>query len=89
MKKDKLQKEKKPETPIISNEEKMLNKLADRLKHYRQLRGFTNYEQFAYKFEINRTQYGRYEAGGNIQFTTLAKILEALDVSFEEFFKDF
>ena len=51
--------------------------------------GYTNYEYFAYENNISRPQYGKYEAGANIQLNTLMKILKALNVSLEEFFKGF
>ena len=70
-------------------EELYLLKLGERLKHFRKKAGYSNYEYFAYENGFNRAQYGKYETGGNIQFNTLARILKALNVSFEEFFKDF
>ncbi len=66
-----------------------LKKLGERIKHYRKKAGYTNYEYFAYDNGFNRPQYGKYEAGANIQFNTLLKILKALNVTFEEFFKGF
>lgn len=74
----------------ISKEEKLhLKKLGERLKEYRIKAGYTSSEYFAYDHDISRTQYGKYEAGGNIQFSTLSKILKGLGISFEEFFKNF
>ncbi len=70
-------------------EKEYLKKLGERLKHYRKKAGFSNYEYFAYEHNFSRPQYGKYEAGANIQFNTLMKILKALNVSFEEFFKGF
>lgn len=69
-------------------EEKKLKQLAERLKYYRKLKGYTNYEHLAYDVGISRTQYGKYEAGGNLKFTTLCKILQFLDVPLKEFFND-
>lgn len=66
-----------------------LKKLGDRLKHFRKKAGYTSYEYFAYEHGFSRPQYGKYEAGANIQLNTLIKILQALDVSLEEFFKGF
>lgn len=67
---------------------KELNKLGTRLKHYRKLKGYSNYERLAYDMGISRTQYGKYEAGGNIKYTTLVKILKHLNISLKEFFQD-
>lgn len=66
-----------------------LKKVGERLKFYRKKAGYTNYEYFAYENNISRPQYGKYEAGANIQLNTLIKILTALDVSLEEFFRGF
>jgi transcriptional regulator with XRE-family HTH domain len=66
-----------------------LKKVGERLKYYRKKAGYTNYEYFAYENGFSRPQYGKYEAGANIQLNTLMKILKALNISLEEFFKGF
>lgn len=72
-----------------SDETENLKQVGDRLKYYRKKAGYTNYEYFAYENDISRPQYGKYEAGANIQLNTLMKILKALNVTLEEFFKGF
>jgi transcriptional regulator with XRE-family HTH domain len=69
-------------------EEKKLKQLGERLRYFRKLRNYSNYEHLAYDVGISRSQYGKYENGGNIKFTTLCKILNHLNVSLEEFFKE-
>ena len=66
-----------------------LKKVGERLKHFRKKAGYTSYEYFAYEHGFSRPQYGKYEAGANIQLNTLIKILQALNVSPEEFFNGF
>ena len=66
--------------------EKQLSNLGERVKSLRKARGYSNYEQFAYEHEINRSQYGRYENGGDLRFSSLLKVLKALDISLAEFF---
>jgi len=66
-----------------------LTKFSKRLKEIRIAKGYHNYEQFAFKNDISRSQYGRYENGQDIRFSSLCKVLKALDVTFEEFFKEF
>lgn len=66
-----------------------LKKIGERIKYFRKKVGYTNYEYFAYDHNISRPQYGKYEAGANIQLNTLFKILKALKVSPEEFFQGF
>ena len=65
-----------------------LMQLSKRLKHYRKLRGYSNYEHLAFDVGISRSQYGKYENGGNIKYTTLCKILNHLNVSLDDFFKE-
>lgn len=71
----------------VTTETKKLKQIGERLKYYRKMAGYTSYEYFAYENNISRPQYGKYEAGANIQLNTLIKILKALNVSLEEFFK--
>jgi len=66
-----------------------LKKIGERLKYFRKKAGYTNSEYFAYENNISRPQYGKYEAGANIQLNTLIKILKAMNVTLEEFFTGF
>ena len=79
----------KASSKTVTAETKKLKQIGERLKFYRKKAGYTNYEYFAYENNISRPQYGKYEAGANIQLNTLIKILKALNVSLEEFFKGF
>jgi transcriptional regulator with XRE-family HTH domain len=72
-----------------SDEKMYLKKIGERLKYFRKKAGYNNYEYFAYDHNISRPQYGKYEAGANIQLNTLIKILKAMNVTLEEFFKGF
>ena len=75
---------------MLETDEKIfLKKIGEKLRYYRKKAGYTNYEHFAYDNNISRPQYGKYEAGANIQMNTLYKILRALNVTPEEFFKGF
>lgn len=82
---------KKPAKKAPAKKEKKepekLTKIGDRLKYFRKKAGYTSSEYFAYDKGFSRPQYGKYEAGANIQLNTLMKILKAMDVSLEEFFK--
>ena len=75
----------KKELPL-NNEDIYLQKLGARIKALRIQKGYKSYEQFAFEHGISRTQFGRYEQGKDIQFSTLVRIVEALDMSFAEFF---
>ena len=63
-------------------------KLANRIKELRIKKGYTNYEYFAYDHNIARTQYGRYEKGKDIRYTSLMKLIKAFEMTPEEFFKE-
>jgi len=65
-----------------------LQNLANRLKELRSKKGYSNYEQFAFDNELPRAQYGRYEKGQDLRFSSLLKVLKALDISLEEFFRE-
>jgi transcriptional regulator with XRE-family HTH domain len=78
---------KKSGDKTVTTETKTLKQVGERLKYFRKKAGYTNYEYFAYENNFSRPQYGKYEAGANIQLNTLIKILRAMDVSLEEFFK--
>ena len=60
--------------------------LGKRLKYFRKLKGFSSYEKLANDIGISRSQYGKYEKGGNIKFSTLCKILNHLNLSLQDFF---
>ncbi|WP_338840567.1 helix-turn-helix transcriptional regulator [Flavobacterium ginsenosidimutans] len=66
-----------------------LKKIGERLKYFRKKAGYTNSDNFAYDNHISRPQYGKYEAGANIQLNTLIKILKLMNVTLEEFFQGF
>lgn len=65
-----------------------LSNLAKRLKQVRKAKGYNNYEYFCYQHQINRSSYSRWESGRDIQFSSLLKILKALDITVEEFFSE-
>ena len=60
-----------------------------RLKELRKAKGFTNYEHIAYELGMSRSQYWKYEQGGNIELATLLRVLNLLNVTLGEFFKGF
>lgn len=66
-----------------------LKKVGERLKFFRKKAGYTNSEYFAYENNLSRPQYGKYEAGANIQLNTLIRILKLMNVTLEEFFTGF
>ncbi|WP_166334411.1 helix-turn-helix domain-containing protein [Sphingobacterium chungjuense] len=70
---------------------KEVKKIGLRLRQVRKELGFSNSDDFAYKYELNRSQYGKYEAGSeDLRISSLINILEKIDMSLNDFFnKDF
>ena len=66
-----------------------LKKIGKKLKDIRKLKGYENSDDFAYDNEINRSQYGKYEAGvQDMRISSLLKAVNALGLTLEEFFRD-
>ena len=63
-----------------------LVKLGERIKSLRIEKGYTNYENFAFEHEIPRAQFGRYERGEDLRFSSLMKIIKAFNMTPGEFF---
>ena len=70
------------------HKEEDLKKLGDRIRSLRLKKGYSNYENFAYEHDIARAQYGKYEKGEDLRYTSLLKVIRALDVSVQEFFSE-
>lgn len=66
--------------------ETQLENLGNRIKEVRKQKGYANYEQFAFDNELPRAQYGRYEKGQDLRFSSLVKVLKAMDISLKDFF---
>lgn len=67
-----------------------LIEIGKKLKTCRNAKGYTSYEQFAFEHNIGRAQYGKYERGTeDMRLSTLFRVLNELDISWDEFFKDF
>lgn len=74
--------------PHNFDKEEVLKKLGARIKALRIKKGYSSYEYFAYEHNISRAQFGRYERGEDLRFSTLIKIIAAFDMTFEQFFSD-
>lgn len=67
---------------------KDIAKLAKRIRDLRIKKGFSNYEYFAYEHDLPRAQFGRYEKGEDLRYTSLLKVVRALGITLEEFFSE-
>lgn len=65
-----------------------LIQLGNRIKSLRIKQGYTNYENFAYEKDIPRAQYGRYEKGEDLRYSSLLKVIRAFGLTLEEFFSE-
>lgn len=65
-----------------------LEKLANRIKSLRIKQGFSNYESFAYEKNLPRAQYGRYEKGEDLRYSSLMKVIKAFGMTPKEFFSE-
>jgi len=74
--------------PSDEETEKELSKLGDRIKQLRVKKGYTSYEIFAFENGINRAQFGRYERGEDLRYSSLLKVCNALGVTIIEFFSE-
>lgn len=78
---------KKDKHTVLSTEE-ALKRLGKRIKQLRIQKGYTSYEYFAYDHDISRAQFGRYENGEDLRFSSLLKVVNAFGISLEEFFSE-
>ena len=62
--------------------------LGDRIKALRLQKGYTSYEYFAYEHDFSRAQFGRYENGQDLRFSSLVKIVSAFGLTLQEFFSE-
>ena len=60
--------------------------LGERIKALRLERGYTSYEYFAYEHNISRAQFGRYEKGQDLRFSSLIRIVNAFEMTLPEVF---
>jgi transcriptional regulator with XRE-family HTH domain len=73
---------------VMREKPPMVFKLARRIKELRKKAGYTSYESFAYENNITRSQWGRYERGEDLRFSSLVKVCKAFKISLEEFFSE-
>jgi len=65
-----------------------LKKLGNRIKALRIKKGYSSYDFFAYDHHISRAQWGRYENGQDLKFSSLLKVVTAFGMTFSEFFSE-
>lgn len=68
--------------------DKELQRLGRRIKSLRIQRGYSSYEYFAFEHNISRAQFGRYEQGKDLRYSTLVKLVSAFGLTIKEFFSE-
>ena len=66
--------------------DKRIIDIGKKLKELRIQKGYSSYEIFAWDNEIPRVQYWRMEKGTNFTIKTFLRILDAHQITLEEFF---
>jgi transcriptional regulator with XRE-family HTH domain len=61
--------------------------LAKRIRELRH-RTHSSYEIFAYDNNITRSQWGRYETGEDVRFSSLVKVCRIFNITLQEFFSE-
>lgn len=70
-------------------EEKRLVEIGSYIKHLRKTKTILSAEDFANEKGFDRVQYSRIEKGTNITMKTLFKVIDAHNMSLNEFFSSF
>ena len=67
--------------------EMQLKEIGIILRELRIKKGYTSAENFSYDFELNRTNYWRWENGQNITLKNMFRICEIHEISPKDFFE--
>jgi transcriptional regulator with XRE-family HTH domain len=80
---------KKKASAINQDTDEVLKKIGAKMKRLRKEMGYENSDDFSYDKGINRSQYGKYEAGSqDMRVSSLIKAINSLGVTVEDFFAD-
>ena len=78
---------KKKASQVNQDVDEVLKKMGAKMKKLRKDLGYENSDDFAYDSGINRSQYGKYEAGSqDMRVSSLIKAINGLGITIEEFF---
>jgi transcriptional regulator with XRE-family HTH domain len=78
----------KKKAPVKKESTTDLQILGERIKALRIAKGYTSYETFAYENNFNRSQFGRYENGEDLRYSSLLRVIRALGITPAEFFNE-
>jgi transcriptional regulator with XRE-family HTH domain len=78
----------KPEKQIALDPDFELKKFAERLKYLRKKKGYSNMDIFAYEHGFGRAQYGRYENGQDLRYSTIVRLASCFGMTIHDFFSE-
>jgi DNA-binding XRE family transcriptional regulator len=73
---------------VEKHTQEKVEQLGRRIKEFREKKGYTNAEKFAYEHGISRSQYAQYEKGKDLRFSSLVKLIHSFDTTLDEFFSE-
>lgn len=76
----------KPKVRALDNNQKVYEKIGNRIKQLRVDAGYTNAEKFAFENEITRSQYANWEKGQDMKISSILRITAIHDLNLKEFF---
>lgn len=68
-------------------EQELLDKFGRRLRYFRKQK-YSTAEEAAFFYNFQRAQYSRYESGHNLNYLTLIKLLEKMEIPVSVFFAE-
>lgn len=75
----------KKAVPLDDNQ-KVYEKIGNRIKQLRKDAGYSAAEKFAYEHEISRAQYAGWEKGQDMKISSILRITKAHRISLDDFF---
>ena len=68
--------------------DKRIIKISKKLRLLRKQKGFKSYDNFSKVNKIPKIQYWKMEKGSNFTMNSLLRVLDAHNITLDEFFKD-
>ena len=68
--------------------DKRIIKISEKLRYLRKEKGFKSYDNFSKVNKIPKIQYWKMEKGSNFTMNSLLRVLDAHNITLDEFFKD-
>jgi len=75
------------EPQTYSDHKAQLKKIGNILRELRLKKGYSSAENFSYDFELNRSNYWRWENGQNMTLKTIFRICDIHEISIKDFFE--